>query len=402
MRPPHIGRSEVLELTAGYELRIGWEEPRRSLNESPIYQALRTKDGVLDIDFVEKSGTIGRHSRRIEAALELVKLVREVAAGKSSSPADLYKRIPGFLGLRTSSLQRLSEGTATPPSNTSTILPSPIEGPTATRDSAETTTWPGSVGISAPEPPAPQIDLFALAFKVLTGTLSGEERVDLFEAVRREVLTSSQKIAQLNADLQSQLQVEVDFVRHLPLYECVCGPLVGGVGTSCPICHTTPTDHPRSISVIDPALDQILASNIWLELGIARVFDRRGFVTYVGSHPIGLSGADHEVDILAWDPELKHLILAEVTSEVASMERLGRVLYRRLDVPAHACALVTLREAAPGVVEFGKRHIIGVIPMVRENIGQLEKWIDSTRREFGNHPRQVQTTLSTEGQSPTA
>jgi hypothetical protein len=222
---------------------------------------------------------------------------------------------------------------------------------------------------------------------LVQGNLSEAERTELFEGIRREALESSQKIELLNGELQAVLSSKASFVRHRPLYECSCGPLGQDIRGVCSICGVTPPDHPKSISSIDPDLDRIIGANIWLELGIARVFDAQGFVTYVGSRPIGLSGASQEVDVLAWDPDVRHLLLTEVTTEAASMDRLGKVLLRREDIPVHASALVTLGPAAEGVLDYGRRHNIGVIPQVRDNIEQLTKWIESTRRGLGNHPK---------------
>src|SRR5690242_4976813 len=100
MRPPRADSSDTLVLSAGYELRVTWDDARKSLNESPLYQSLRESDGVLSREFVEKAGAIAKHSRRLEAALELATLAREVAAGKESTPFELFGRAAKFLGLQ--------------------------------------------------------------------------------------------------------------------------------------------------------------------------------------------------------------------------------------------------------------------------------------------------------------
>jgi hypothetical protein len=387
MKPPKTDPIDVLELSPGYSLRLTWDEGRRTLNQSPLYQALRKSDGLLKPEFVDSASTLAKYSRRVEAALELATLVREVAAGKHATPGELFGRAAKFLGLRSQTLidsaeESPGEGAAATPEISSYTPNGSDTGQTVTGQATDST------ALKVPESPAstpPARELFDFALKVLQGTLTSEERVQLFEGVRREVLESSQKSALLDIELQRLLGTKTSFVRHMPLYFCPCGPLGHEPLAACPLCSRPPTEHPLAISTIQSDLDRILAANIWLELGVARVFDAHGFVPYVGSRPVGLSGASHEVDILAWDPLQKHLLLTEVTTEVASMDRLGRVLVRREDIRVHASSLVTLGPATEDVIEYGRRHAIGVVPDIRRNVGQLEKWIDSTRKEFGNN-----------------
>ena len=357
------------------------------MNQSPLYQALRESDGLLKPEFVDRASALAKYSRRVEAALELATLVREVGAGKHATPVELYSRVAKFLGLRSQTLiDATQEGPAESAAASSELSSQLPDG----SDAGEAAPVRGvdSSPLVEPSKPAgtlPARELFDSALKVLQGTLTSEERVQLFEGVRREVLESSQKSVLLDLEMQRLLGTKTPFVRHTPLYTCLCGPMGHEPLAICPLCGKSPIEHPLAVSTVQPDLDRILSANIWLELGVARIFSAHGFVPYVGSRPVGLSGASHEVDILAWDPIQKHLLLTEVTTEVASMDRLGRVLVRREDIRVHACALVTLGPAAEDVVDYGRRHAIGVFPDIRRNVGQLEKWIDSTRKEFGNN-----------------
>lgn len=386
MRPPSSDAADTLSISPGYELRVLWEEPRKTLNQSPVYLSLRQSDGLLSPEFLEISEAIARLSRGIDRSMGLAGLVREVESGKEATPLELFTRALQLLELPDATISDLVREAAT--------------APTDEAKTAEPSEHVDSAGVSAPSAgssgsaieltaaaPSPS-RLLDLAFKLVNRTLTPDEKRAFFDTLRRGIVESSRQIQLLDGDLRKKVGSEVSFVRHWPLYECECGPLGNDVRGECVLCRKGPVSDPTSIAGIQPDLLHVLDNNTWLELGVARVFDKLGFVTYIGSHPVGLSGASHEVDILAWDPQQRHLILAEVTTEQASMDRMGKVLLRREDIPVHAAALVTLGDETDDVREYGRRHGIGVISSVRDNCGQLQKWIESARARHGNRPKE--------------
>lgn len=383
MRLTRPDASDVLPVSAGYDLRITWEEPRKSLNQGQVYRALRTSDGLLDVQFVDKAESLGRLSRKIEQAVGLATLAREVELAKGTSPIDLFARAVRLLELPDATildlireppdatrveLATVAEQQAKETPNVSPTLPP--EGSTAELDSS---------AYSTDRP-------YDFVFSLVGGRLTRDERRNFIQGLRREILNTSHKIALLERELRDLLHSSTSFITHFPLYECECGPLGQDVQGSCSLCQGVVKPAPISTSAIQPDLRTVIQANMWLELGVARIFDGAGFVTYVGSHPIGLSGAKHETDVLAWDPETKHLLLAEVSTDQASMERMAKVLLRREDIPVHAAVLVSLGDAGEDVLDYGRKHGIGVVPKLRENCSELEKWIESAR---GRHAKRA-------------
>lgn len=374
-----FGTTETLRISDGYELRLTWDEKRGTLNQSPLYRALSESNGLLDARFVEKAETLAKFSRRIDAALELSGLVREVATGKGPTPVELWGRAARFLGLRESTLieaareiPRIESGGPLMPESADAGSVSPANGLSA---------------VTSPTSSPPSRDLFGLAMNVITGQLTDADKARIFEGVRGEALETSRKIEGLDSELRELARTKVPFVEHSPLFECRCGPMGTEAGITCPLCAQGSIGHPHSVCRIRSDFDRIIAENIWMELGVARLFEAAGFATYVGVHPIGFSGAKHEVDVLAWDADQRLLIVAETTTDRASINRLGRVLLRAVDIRPHSTVLVSLAESDDEAVIFGKRHSIKVIPRIRENTDQLRNWIQSTRGAHGHHPK---------------
>jgi hypothetical protein len=377
--------ADTLKISNGYQLALTWDEKRGALNQSSVYHALSDSDGLLDPSFTRETETLARLSRRIDAALDLAALVREVEVGKGPSPVELWSRAAKLMGLRESSiiesaveipLTEIPDFSATDKADAGLA----DQGASPHDSKLDSSSTPVTPAATSP-------DLLDLASRVLAGRLDRDDRVKIFEGVRRDVLETSHKVALIDADLRQLLRTSASFVKHSPLYECECGPLGHEVDSTCPLCESKARANPHSICTIQPDISQVMDDAVWFELGVARLFDACGFTTYVGSFPIGLSGGKHEVDIIAWDPSQKLLVIAETTTDSASMNRMARVLLRATDIRAHAAVLVSLGEAEEDVVSFGRRHSIAVIPRIRENTDQLKRWIQSTRGAIGTHPR---------------
>lgn len=375
--------ADSLVLSDGYRLLLTWDPKRGGLNRSPVYQALSESDGLLNPQFLEKAQTLGRFSRRIDAALDLALLVREVETGKGPTPIELWARAAKLMGLRESTMIDsakdlpvidLTIGTGDP------VVPADSGQPMLEDANSGLPSTQGS-----PEPNSAKPDLWDFTLKLLARELSAEDRAKVLDGVRQELLETSRKIELLNSELRGLLEAKASFVRHRPLYECKCGPLGSDVTAVCPICGSTAASHPYSIATIEPDLFQIVEEDLWLELGVARLFDACGFTTYVGSHAIGLSGARHEVDIIAWDAGKRLLLLAETTTEQGSMNRVARALLRAVDIAAHGTAVVTVSGAEQGAIDFGRRHSIAVIQGIRGEPDQLRKWTQSVRSALGSN-----------------
>ena len=168
--------------------------------------------------------------------------------------------------------------------------------------------------------------------EIANGFVLYEGRLDLRYA--QEVIRSiGGKLRALATDLRSHCMqlatisgVKTPIVRNEDMYLCQCGNFsVAGV-RNCTLCHTdlspvTPISLPR----LEPLFRKFIENNMWAELGVAHLLERKGFSALVGAEIQGISGRWHEVDILASDSNANLTVVVEVVSGTANLTELAPI-----------------------------------------------------------------------------
>lgn len=309
-----------------------WPELRHDIISSPLYSDLQSSDSLLSKDFVD-------------AALKAVSTGENIESGLTSHATLIELTSSGLMdsGISGQDLLRLTQFI------NQYLVPD------------------GNVEIT-------------------TGFVLNEGRLDLCYA-QKVIKSIGGKLRALATDLRSHCKqlakisgVSTPIVRNEDMFLCECGnfSLVGV--QHCVLCHSdlslmTPISLPR----LDPLFRKFIANNMWAELGVARLLERKGFSTLVGAEIQGVSGRWHEVDVLASDSNANLTILVEVVSKRANLTELAPVLLRNLDLQPNRAILVSILPADDDAVQFGLRHGISVIGDVRSTPNKLLKWVECIR-----------------------
>ena len=334
--------ADTLQIQGGQRLTVSWSEGRRRLNESPVYQALKASDGLLDKSF----GTDGQAMIRVsEQVDELLLLHRTLLAGFEGRTAEVQKSLRELFGQVRSVFPRTS----------------------TQRNKAYLSLAKSIIEKKKIERPA-----FLEASK----------------GIHKRLSEYCVQLESLEVQLKRHLGVTIALTEQSAYHRCRCGNLRFEAGAPCVVCGTRPAGVSMALLRIHPVFKQVIENHVWLELAVARLLETKGFEVLVGPTVVGMSGTEHEIDIVARDRTSKILILGEVTIGPASLRELADLMLRGIDVPAHGRVLVTLGASNSNTSTYAQRHGIGIVSEVGTRQAHLDNWVTSLRRY---HAALVQT-----------
>jgi hypothetical protein len=338
-RPPDDW--ETVAITPGYDLRYRWNTDRERLNRSEVYQALLNSDGLLNPSFLDCAKKLIEHDFEISEALDLAAVSAKSYKRRHPPAGEDFRRLFG-------TMSRLG-------------LPDLKLSPSGTPND--------------------------LLMRILRGKLT---RVGL-RKIMNQVLVSIVDVSEKIADQEIQLQAlvgndSVRFCSNTSAYICDCRTVQLGRKRPCDACGKIPRGFPTSINRVEPALVDIVINNRWLELAIARLFHITGFKTLIGAQVLGISGAEHEVDVIAYDPLAGLVICSEVSVGGANLNELADLLVRREDIHFHGATLVVLNSSDEYASRFAKAHGIGLFPQIRRNVKSLKSWVKNLRSSHSINP----------------
>jgi hypothetical protein len=197
------------------------------------------------------------------------------------------------------------------------------------------------------------------------------------------ILVKSQQVLSLEDALQAQLTTSLPFVARGDLYVCACGFASRGRIDPCELCGGTLDPNPKVMPEDEPHIRRLIEQDIWLELAIENLFVQRGFRTVVGAKWKGMSGLDHELDVVA-KLDGMFTVGVEVCSTGADMDEISKLLIRREEFPFQHFVLVTLGPSTQRAADFARFHNLAVFPKIRENVDKLSDWIATVQQRHGS------------------
>lgn len=329
---------EAVPITPGYNLQYRWATDRERLNRSEVYSALRKSDGLLSEDFLIFAKKLVSFDSEIERAVDLADIAVKAYKSKLSPWGEDLRRLLGG---------------ADSLANVSRVVRS--------NDVASD-----------------------LAMRIVQGKITKSA----LRAIMSQVINACVELSGRIADQEEKLQSTVgDHTTPLSsstsLYICHCRRIQLGRKRICEICGKTPSEPPTSIHRVDKVLVDIVQNNRWLELAVARIFEKAGFRCLIGAQVLGLSGAIHEVDVLAYDSSKGIVVCSEATIGNANLAELASLLVRREDLHFHGTVLVSTNSTDPSAIRFAKAHGIGLFADIRRNSASLREWIKNLRSSYG-------------------
>lgn len=328
---------ETIQIRGGQRITFSWSEGRAKLNTDRVYQSLKQSDCLLSKKFEDSAQAMVAVTGRVD---ELILLHEALLQAYKGNWAQVGVPLGKLVALVRSTVK---VGSSTPPD---------------------------------------------AVFASVVGSLFGRQKVEksAFLAVagriRRQLERRCVQLEALELDIQKELKISESLTERSAFHTCSCGNLRFHSAGACDVCGKATKGQPKLLLKIHPTLKQILESNTWLELAIARMFESKGFEVLVGPTVLGLSGTEHEVDIVARDKNDHLLVLAEVTVGRASLRELADLVLRGFDVPAHGRLLVTLAAGNVNAGKYAHRHGIAIVSQVRNNPDHLNTWIESFRRYY--------------------
>lgn len=339
---------QIVRITPGYELRYRWNSDRERLNRSEVYQALKNSDGLLSESFLKCASDLVDYDRRIEESLYVASVFAR--AFKSRRPLGDVD----FLRL---------------------VAPLTPEGKEKhrTRSQARPT----------------ELDL---VLKVLQGRITKQDLRSIMNRVLAVITEVSELIADKEVELQSAVGNDaIRFCSGGSAYVCECRTVQVGRKRPCDACGKPPKGFPFALNRVDPALIDILTNNRWLELAVARLFDRTGFETLVGPLVLGTSGAEHEVDIVAYDSAAGLVLCSEVSVGKGNLSEMADLLVRNQDIHFHGITLVTLKGTDEFASRFARAHGVGLFAEIRLHAKELTSWAKNLRSSHESISKAVQS-----------
>ena len=329
---------QVIPITTGYSLQYRWGPDRERLNRSEVYNALLQSDGLLSEDFLNSAKRLLNYDSEISSAIDLADLAVKAYKRKLSLSGGDFRRLLGHA----STLSNL--GKAFKPGD-----------------------FPAD-----------------LAIRLMQGKLTKSE----LRSVMNQAINTCVDLSGQIADQEEKLQAAVggpdtSFSNSTSLYICDCRRIQVGRRRPCELCGKMPKEPPTSIHRVDKALVDVVQNNRWLELAVARIFEKAGFRCLVGPQVLGLSGAIHEVDVVAYDTSKGIVVCSEATTGNANLTELSNLLVRRQDLHFHGTVLVSISSTDSSAARFATAHGIGLFADVRHTASSLRQWIKNLRSSHG-------------------
>lgn len=330
---------ETIQIQGGQRLAFSWSAGRAKLNASPVYQALRSSDGLLTTGFTDNAKGMITVTEKVDELLSLHETLLRAFRGDWSEIRDPFSR-----------LIRLIQGT-------------------------------GRVGISSPKN---KLYRRAVSSIIRREKLDREAFLYITGRIARQLSAYCVQLEELESALKRELKVSHPLTERTVTHPCKCGNLRLDISSPCGVCGESVARKQSLVLRVDPMLREILQNNVWLELAVARILENKGFEVWVGPTVTGLSGTEHEIDIVARDGTEHLLVLGEVTTGRASLRELADLMLRGVDIPAHGKLLVSLGEGNSNASKYARRHGLAIVSQLREKTAHLEEWVENLRRLHGS------------------
>lgn len=326
---------EAVQIQGGHKLQLDWSEGRKKLNASPVYQALKTSDGLLSKSFLENGHAMIRVTENVDELLLIHQTLLDAFKGN-------------FSKIQTPLIQLFF-----------TLQGTRRLGPTSATDSSVQAAITSVIG---------------------RRKLDEQSFLKISKRISRQLARSCVQLESLETTIKKDLKVAQSLTERLATHVCRCGNLREDPSAACVVCGRVKTGPPQLLLKIDPVLKEIIQNNVWLELAIGHIFEQKGFEVWIGPTVTGLSGTEHEVDIVARDKTSRILVLAETTSGRASLRELADLMLRGLDIPAHVRVLATCNAGNPNASKYAQRHGIAIVSDLRTNSARFEQCLDLIRK----------------------
>jgi hypothetical protein len=213
--------------------------------------------------------------------------------------------------------------------------------------------------------------------------LSPEDVRAYLKDLRRRIAHLSRAAFRREESLKSLVSTSKELLERCELYACRCGCFQQATAGGCEACGTALTRGPSAAVRGAEAFATLINKGIYLELDVSRVLDDNGFEVHTGEHVQGLSGVDHEIDVLARSRAGNLSLLVEVTRKPANMEELANLVLRKADIPAHGYALVSSNSLTEECGRFAAAHGIAVFPSIQDRPESLVEWLKAIQQERG-------------------
>lgn len=213
--------------------------------------------------------------------------------------------------------------------------------------------------------------------------LSEEDVLAYLRELRRRIRYLSRESFRVEEALRRLIPTEEKLLDRCELYPCHCGSFQQDIGSGCEACGGRITRGASPAVMKGIELETMLEKGVYLELGIGRLLSENGFETQIGKHVQGISGIDHEVDLLAYNRGGKFSLLVEVTRRAIDRRELADLILRRADVPANVFAIVSSSSVDAEVAKFASANRIALFPFVQKNPDRFVRWLDALKKERG-------------------
>jgi hypothetical protein len=336
-------------LTQGLSLNYEFPPERMELYASPTVRRLRERGVWFDPDVFPNLSELVSVVGGLSSLLQIHENLVKVAAGQASGDDAAAKQIFDLL------LKDSSES------------------------DGDTTIPPGILLIESSEDESVKVDF---------------DRVQLRDRVKASIegiLTKSQEALKLEDLLQARVDTPLPFVARGDLYVCACGAASRTLASTCQLCGGKMDPNPRVLPEVEPHIQMLVQQDVWLELAIENLFIRQGFETVVGAKWTGMSGLEHELDVVARLPGM-FTVEVEASSTGADMDEVTKVLIRREEFPFQHFALVTFGPANERATVFARFHNIALFSNIRENVQKFSDWISTIQVRHGSVPGASGTT----------
>lgn len=210
----------------------------------------------------------------------------------------------------------------------------------------------------------------------------------LIDKLSKYISTKNDEILEKSNDLQKNFSLQIKLTDTLNVFSCNCGNIFLETLPSnkkCPFCNENldiRNCQKGAINVLSEDFKKFIEYNIWLEEGVAKIFRKHDFQTFVRLNIKGKSGIYHEVDILAHTKNI--FLVAECKNTDIKLENVYSTFSKSIDIGTHSSFLIGVGECKDDALKFGKTHNIVIIPNILEKISilELEKKIEEVKNRF--------------------